>query len=147
VRLCRIPPEDDLLDSGGKRNPRAFSSCCFSPLYILAGVQGPKKDMFQIKLVLIGMPRRLARPVMVERGESGLGRIESGNRLAPGFDGIGMEIDVKTIGFWNGAHRHGLLISGPARGRLFAEPVSPTRSEFQRDPATRDHSYELLSGG
>jgi dGTPase len=44
-----------------------------------------------------------------------------------------MEIDVKELGFGTGAHAPWAVDQWSSRGRLFAEPVSPTRSEFQRD--------------
>jgi dGTP triphosphohydrolase len=50
-------------------------------------------------------------------------------------DGIGMEI-YEISSNWAlepERVRHGRPIRGLSRGRLIAEPVSPTRSEFQRD--------------
>lgn len=44
-----------------------------------------------------------------------------------------MEFDVKQLGFGTGAHAPWAADPWTSRGRLVAEPVSPTRSEFQRD--------------
>ena len=44
-----------------------------------------------------------------------------------------MKIDVNQLGFGTGAHAPWAVDPWTSRGRLFAEPVSPTRSEFQRD--------------
>jgi dGTPase len=52
--------------------------------------------------------------------------------LAP-VDGIGMEIDIKQLGFGTGGRAPWAVDPWLSRGRLVAEPVSPTRSEFQRD--------------
>ncbi|VVT12445.1 Deoxyguanosinetriphosphate triphosphohydrolase-like protein [Hoeflea sp. EC-HK425] len=52
--------------------------------------------------------------------------------LAP-VDGIGMEIDIKQLGFGTGGRAPWAVDPWSSRGRLVAEPVSPTRSEFQRD--------------
>jgi dGTPase len=52
--------------------------------------------------------------------------------LAP-VDGIGMEIDKKSLGFGTGTHAPWAVDAWSSRGRLVAESSSPTRSEFQRD--------------
>ena len=44
-----------------------------------------------------------------------------------------MEIDIKELGFGTGAHAPWAVDQWSSRGRLVAEPISPTRSEFQRD--------------
>jgi dGTPase len=44
-----------------------------------------------------------------------------------------MEFDVTKLGFGTGAHAPWAADPWTSRGRLFAEPASPTRSEFQRD--------------
>ncbi|WP_417415626.1 deoxyguanosinetriphosphate triphosphohydrolase [Hoeflea sp.] len=44
-----------------------------------------------------------------------------------------MEIDVKQLGFGTAARAPWAVDPWSSRGRLVAEPVSPTRSEFQRD--------------
>ncbi|KJS13392.1 MAG: deoxyguanosinetriphosphate triphosphohydrolase [Hoeflea sp. BRH_c9] len=44
-----------------------------------------------------------------------------------------MEFDVTKLGFGTGARAPWATDPWASRGRLFAEPVSPTRSEFQRD--------------
>jgi len=48
-------------------------------------------------------------------------------------DGISMEFDVKKLGFGTGEHAPWAADPWASRGRLFVEPTSPTRSEFQRD--------------
>jgi dGTPase len=45
----------------------------------------------------------------------------------------GMGYDVEKIGFGTGARAPWAADPWASRGRLFVEPVSPTRSEFQRD--------------
>ena len=44
-----------------------------------------------------------------------------------------MEIDTKQLGFGTGARAPWAVDPWSSRGRLVPEPVSPTRSEFQRD--------------
>lgn len=44
-----------------------------------------------------------------------------------------MAFDVKQLGFGTGTHAPWAADPWTSRGRLVAEPVSPTRSEFQRD--------------
>lgn len=44
-----------------------------------------------------------------------------------------MSYDVKQLGFGNGSRAAWAADPWASRGRLIAEPVSPTRSEFQRD--------------
>jgi dGTPase len=46
---------------------------------------------------------------------------------------MGMSYDVKQLGFGTGARAPWAADPWASRGRLIAEPVSPTRSEFQRD--------------
>ena len=44
-----------------------------------------------------------------------------------------MEIDIKQLGFGTTARAPWAVDPWSSRGRLVPEPVSPTRSEFQRD--------------
>ncbi|MCY0095225.1 deoxyguanosinetriphosphate triphosphohydrolase [Hoeflea ulvae] len=44
-----------------------------------------------------------------------------------------MEYDIAKLGFGNGTRAPWATDPWASRGRLFAEPTSPTRSEFQRD--------------
>jgi dGTPase len=46
---------------------------------------------------------------------------------------MAMSYDVKQLGFGTGARAPWAADPWASRGRLIAEPVSPTRSEFQRD--------------
>jgi dGTPase len=48
-------------------------------------------------------------------------------------NGMAMSYDVKQLGFGTGARAPWAADPWASRGRLIAEPVSPTRSEFQRD--------------
>jgi dGTPase len=63
----------------------------------------------------------------------GAGRVKmQGAGKAPA-NGMGMSYDVKQLGFGTGARAPWAADPWASRGRLIAEPVSPTRSEFQRD--------------
>lgn len=66
-------------------------------------------------------------------GPGGAGRAEMQKVGKAPANGIAMSYDVKQLGFGTGARAPWAADPWSSRGRLIAEPVSPTRSEFQRD--------------